>query len=98
MMTQRQKNKIYNVSYKTLNGEKGSDDSEEETELVRNKTPRKEIPTMEKVLEEGDTPSILGNSLSLYGKRISCFCATIADLKRINNIHKENEIFAKRDD
>ncbi|KAJ8947806.1 hypothetical protein NQ314_008549 [Rhamnusium bicolor] len=88
MMKQRQKNKSFNASYKRLDKEKESgSDSGEETELfVKNKPQRKEIPTIEKNVEDGDT-------LQSLAIRYHC---TIADLKRLNNIDKENEIFAKR--
>ncbi|RZB38988.1 LysM domain containing protein [Asbolus verrucosus] len=84
MMKQRQRSKN-DSSYKKFGKHS---DSEEETELfvVRNKSPRKEMPTVEKVIEEGDTLQ----SLAIR------YCCTIEDLKRLNNIHKENEIFAKR--
>ncbi|XP_048523710.1 lysM and putative peptidoglycan-binding domain-containing protein 3 isoform X2 [Dendroctonus ponderosae] len=75
--------------YKRLQSSKrDSDDSSgEETELfVRNKSPKKEIPTKEKTIDEGDT-------LQSLAIRYHC---TIEDLKRLNNIHKENEIFARR--
>lgn len=80
-MKQRQIKK----SYKRY--EKGSDSSGEETELfVKNKSPRKEIPTVEKNIEATDT---------LQSLAIQYHC-TIEELKRLNQIHKENEIFARR--
>ncbi|KAG5874287.1 hypothetical protein JTB14_005718 [Gonioctena quinquepunctata] len=87
-MKQRQKNKIYDTSYKRLDKEKESgSDSAEETELfVRNKPHKIDIPTVEKVVEEGDT---------LQALAIQYHCS-IADLKRINLIQNDNEIFAKR--
>ncbi|XP_072388585.1 lysM and putative peptidoglycan-binding domain-containing protein 3 [Diabrotica undecimpunctata] len=85
MIKLRQKHR-QEESYKLLK-HKDSDSDEEETELfVRNKPQRIEFPTVEKVIEEGDT---------LQSLAIKYHCP-IAELKRINNIHKENEIFAKR--
>ena len=43
-------------------------------------------PTVEKVIEEGD-------ALQALSIRYHC---PIAELKRLNNIHRENEIFAKK--
>ncbi|XP_018575717.1 lysM and putative peptidoglycan-binding domain-containing protein 3 [Anoplophora glabripennis] len=88
MMKQRQKNKFVDITYRRLDKEKGSgSDSGDETELfVRNKPQKREIPSMEKEVEDGDT-------LQSLAIRYHC---TIADLKRLNNIHRENEIFAKR--
>lgn len=78
MVKQRSKHKIYN------NYDKESDN--EETELfVRKSSPRKEIPSIEKDIEDGDT---------LQSIAIKYHC-TIEDLKRLNNIHKENEIYAR---
>ncbi|XP_044745396.1 lysM and putative peptidoglycan-binding domain-containing protein 3 isoform X2 [Coccinella septempunctata] len=66
--------------------QKCDDESEEETELfVKPRTPRKEIPTVEKTVQEGDTLQ----SLAIR------YCCTIEDIKRLNNIHKENEIYAR---
>lgn len=64
---------------------KDSDDSGEETELFVKKPTFQDIPTVEKVVEEGDT-------LQALSIRYHC---PIAELKRLNNIHRENEIFAK---
>ncbi|KAJ8976716.1 hypothetical protein NQ317_000148, partial [Molorchus minor] len=82
------RNRTYNTSYRRIDKEKESgSENDEETELfVRNKPQRKEIPSIEKVMEDGDT-------LQSLAVRYHC---TISDLKRLNNIHKENEIFAKR--
>ncbi|VEN48273.1 unnamed protein product [Callosobruchus maculatus] len=91
MIKQRQKNRLYNTSYKRLQDdlsgkENGSDSGDEETELfVRNKPQKKEIHTVEKLIQEGDT-------LQSLAIRYHC---TIEDLKRLNSIHKENEIFAR---
>ncbi|EFA06411.1 lysM and putative peptidoglycan-binding domain-containing protein 3 [Tribolium castaneum] len=84
MMKQRQKLKP-DASYKKFGKHSDSDD---ETELftVRKTSPKKEKATVEKTVEEGDTLQ----SLAIR------YCCTIEDLKRLNNIHKENEIFAKR--
>ncbi|KAL1513646.1 hypothetical protein ABEB36_003034 [Hypothenemus hampei] len=84
MMKQRQTSKYKQIDHKS----KDSDSSnEDETELfVRNKSPKREIPSVEKDIEEGDT-------LQSLAIRYHC---TIEDLKRLNNIHKENEIFARR--
>ncbi|XP_066139241.1 lysM and putative peptidoglycan-binding domain-containing protein 3 [Euwallacea fornicatus] len=86
MMKQRQR---YYKYYKKM--DKGSKDSggssDEETELfVKYKSPRHEIPTVEKEIEDGDTLQ----SLAIH------YHCTIEELKRLNNIHKENEIFARR--
>ncbi|CAH0552207.1 unnamed protein product [Brassicogethes aeneus] len=81
MMIQRQKMKKYVTEYKKVDK-----DSDEETELLRLKTPKKEIPSIAKEVEENDT-------LQSLAIRYNC---TIEDLKRLNGIQKENEIFAKR--
>ncbi|KAJ8925533.1 hypothetical protein NQ315_009372 [Exocentrus adspersus] len=88
MIKQRQKSKVFDVSYKRLDKEKESgSDSGEETELfVKNKPKRKEVPTIDKEVEDGDT-------LQSLAIRYHC---TVADLKRLNNMHNENEIFARR--
>ncbi|XP_050305339.1 lysM and putative peptidoglycan-binding domain-containing protein 3 isoform X1 [Anthonomus grandis grandis] len=86
MMKQRQGSKYYRRLDKR---DKDSGDSSEgeETELfVKNKSPRREIPTVEKIVEENDT-------LQSLAIRYRC---SIEELKRLNNIHKENEIFARR--
>ncbi|KAK9886593.1 hypothetical protein WA026_017519 [Henosepilachna vigintioctopunctata] len=78
MMKQRNKQKYMD----SLN--KWSDD--EETELfLKSKTDKREIPTVEKTIEDGDT-------LQSLAIRYHC---TIEDIKRLNNIHKENEIYAR---
>ncbi|XP_023024661.1 lysM and putative peptidoglycan-binding domain-containing protein 3 [Leptinotarsa decemlineata] len=88
MMKQRQKNKIYDGSYKYLYKEKESgSDSGDEIELYLSTKPQKiDTPTIEKVVEEGDT-------LQALAIRYHC---NIGDLKRINSIQNDNEIFAKR--
>ncbi|CAH1116694.1 unnamed protein product [Phaedon cochleariae] len=80
MIKQRQK-------YKRLEKGKDSDsDDGEETELfVRKQSPKKE-PTVDRAVEVNDT---------LQSLAITYNCS-IADLKRLNNIHNENEIFARR--
>ncbi|XP_019870145.2 lysM and putative peptidoglycan-binding domain-containing protein 3 isoform X2 [Aethina tumida] len=75
--------KNYDTAYRKI--DKDSDHSDEETELFRLKPARKEIPSIEKSIEEGDT-------LQALAIRYNC---TIEDLKRLNNIHKDNEIYAK---
>ncbi|XP_063907999.1 lysM and putative peptidoglycan-binding domain-containing protein 3 [Zophobas morio] len=83
MMKQRQKSKS-DASYKKFGKHS---DSEDENELsTLRPSPKKERATVEKTVEEGDTLQ----SLAIR------YCCTIEDLKRLNNIHKENEIFAKR--
>ncbi|CAH1966991.1 unnamed protein product [Acanthoscelides obtectus] len=91
MIKQRQKNRVYDVSHSRLQDnlrgkDNASDSGGEETELfVRNKSPKKDIPTVEKLVQDGDT-------LQSLAIRYHC---TIEELKRLNNIHKENEIFAR---
>ncbi|XP_022913060.1 lysM and putative peptidoglycan-binding domain-containing protein 3 [Onthophagus taurus] len=71
--------------YKKLTG-KYSDDSSDETELfIIKKTTYQEPPTVEKIVEEGDT-------LQAIAIRYRC---TVEELKRINHILNANEIFAK---
>ncbi|XP_057655099.1 lysM and putative peptidoglycan-binding domain-containing protein 3 [Diorhabda carinulata] len=85
MIKLRQKNK-YDTAYGLLKDkESGSDDGEETELFVRHKPHRVEIPTIEKIVETGDT---------LQALAIKYRCS-VAELKRINNIHNENEIFAK---
>ncbi|CAG9765957.1 unnamed protein product [Ceutorhynchus assimilis] len=86
MMKQRQKNKYKHIDKRDKASGSSSDDGEETELFVRNKSPKKEIPTLEKSIEEGDT-------LQSIAIRYHC---TIEDLKRLNNIHKENEIYARR--
>jgi hypothetical protein len=80
-------------------------DSEDETELFTLKKPSPEEGKSEH--REGRRrrghPTVARHSLLLYCKRpptVCCFYVRvdlqIEDLKRLNNIHKENEIFAKR--
>ncbi|XP_017778274.1 PREDICTED: lysM and putative peptidoglycan-binding domain-containing protein 3 [Nicrophorus vespilloides] len=76
----RQKTRNNDYDYTKLS--KDSDDEELEL-FVRKKF--QEVATVEKIIEEGDTLQ----SLSI---RYHC---PIAELKRLNNIHKENEIFAR---
>ncbi|KAF2900190.1 hypothetical protein ILUMI_05985 [Ignelater luminosus] len=84
-MKQRQRPKIQlETGYKRMLS-KDSDDSADETELFIKRS-YQDIPTMEKVVEEGDT-------LQALSIRYHC---PISELKRLNNIHRENEIFAKR--
>nr|CAI5868131.1 unnamed protein product [Callosobruchus analis] len=91
MIKQRQKNRFYDASYKRLQNnlsgtENAIDSGDEETELfVRKKTQKRETHAVEKLIQEGDT-------LQSLAIRYHC---TIEDLKRLNNIHKENEIFAR---
>lgn len=67
--------------YKECDGE-----SDEETEFfIKSTTTRRELPCVEKNIQEGDT-------LQSLAIRHSC---TIEEIKRLNNIHKENEIFAR---
>ncbi|KAB0802371.1 hypothetical protein PPYR_04557 [Photinus pyralis] len=80
----RQRAKMSEEGYTRL-ATKDSDDSSEETELSAKKPTFQEIPTVEKVVEDGDT-------LQALSIRYHC---PIAELKRLNNIHRENEIFAK---
>ncbi|KAL3288771.1 hypothetical protein HHI36_003205 [Cryptolaemus montrouzieri] len=78
MMKQRTKYKNYDKL------DKESDF--EETELfLKTRTPKREIPSVEKIIQEGDT-------LQSLAIRYHC---TIEDIKRLNNIHKENEIYAR---
>lgn len=84
-MKQRQRAKIQENNYTRIPS-KDSDDSGGETELLVKKSTYQDIPTVEKVMEEGDT-------LQALSIRYHC---PIAELKRLNNIHRENEIFAKK--
>lgn len=83
-MKQRPRAKIQEHKYTRI-ASKISDDSGDETELFVKKSTYQDIPTVEKVVEEGDT-------LQALSIRYHC---PIAELKRLNNIHRENEIFAK---
>ncbi|XP_060537229.1 lysM and putative peptidoglycan-binding domain-containing protein 4 isoform X2 [Cylas formicarius] len=66
---------------------KPNDNTTENTELTTRKTPKKpEVITVEKHVEDGD-------SLQSLAIRYQC---TIEELKRINSIHKENEIYARK--
>lgn len=82
-MKQRQKSK-YDGNYSKLSAKDSSD--EEETELFTRKSNFKEVPTVEISLDEDDT-------LQALSIRYRC---SIEELKRLNNIHKDNEIYARR--
>lgn len=74
-----------NTTYNRLTGKDSDDD--ENTELISlPKSTFKEIRTIDKELEEGDT---LQNLAIRYH-------STLHELKRINKIQNENEIYAKR--
>ncbi|KAF5301366.1 hypothetical protein FQA39_LY10764 [Lamprigera yunnana] len=81
----KQRQRVHQHHYARLSG-KTSDESEEETELLIRKTGFQETTTVEKVVEQEDT-------LQALSIRYHC---PIAELKRLNNIHRENEIFAKK--
>ncbi|KAK4885639.1 hypothetical protein RN001_001910 [Aquatica leii] len=84
-MKQRQRPKVQQEHYIRLLG-KDSDESGEETDLFIRKSVFQDVQTVEKVVEENDT-------LQALSIRYHC---PIAELKRLNNIHRENEIFAKK--
>ncbi|KAF7270903.1 hypothetical protein GWI33_016165 [Rhynchophorus ferrugineus] len=80
------KQRPINKSYKRFEKDSGGSSGEETELFVRNKSLKKEIPTVEKNIEDGDT-------LQSLAIRYRC---TVEELKRLNQIHKDNEIFAKR--
>ncbi|KAF5307612.1 hypothetical protein FQR65_LT06768 [Abscondita terminalis] len=84
-MKQRQRPRIQNQHYVRLPG-KDSDESADETELFVKKSVFQDVQTVDKVVEENDT-------LQALSIRYHC---PIAELKRLNNIHRENEIFARK--
>lgn len=84
MKRQTKPKSLDNTTYNRLGGKDSDDD--ENTELISiPKSTFKEIKTIDKELEEGDT---LQNLAIRYH-------STIHELKRINKIQNENEIYAK---
>ncbi|KAK9745076.1 LysM domain [Popillia japonica] len=79
----RQKLRRDEYEYRKL-GDKHSDDSGDEVELYPKKL-YQEPPTVEKIVEEGDT-------LQSLAIRYGC---SVAELKRLNHILNDNEIYAK---
>lgn len=86
-MIKRPKLPIYTEKMRKYPDKDKESGSDEEIELYSTtKSSKKEIPCMEIEVKDGDT---------LQSIAISYSCS-IAELKRLNNIHKENEIFARK--
>ncbi|KAI4467498.1 hypothetical protein MML48_2g00011417 [Holotrichia oblita] len=83
MKNEKTKTRRDEYEYKKL-GDKCSDDSGDDVELYPKKL-YQEPPTVEKVVEEGDT-------LQSLAIRYGC---SVAELKRLNHILNDNEIYAK---
>ncbi|KRT83445.1 hypothetical protein AMK59_4876, partial [Oryctes borbonicus] len=80
----RQRRRKDEYDYKRLGDKYSGNESDDEVELYPKKI-YQEMPTVEKVVEEGDTLQSLAIQ---YG-------CSVADLKRLNHILNDNEIYAK---
>ncbi|GJQ76520.1 hypothetical protein Trydic_g2223 [Trypoxylus dichotomus] len=80
----RQRRRRDEHEYKRLSDKYSDNGSDDEVELYPKKI-YQEIPTVEKVVEEGDTLQSLAIQ---YG-------CSVAELKRLNHILNDNEIYAK---